>query len=69
MGPQVCNGLKSRYKNDVACQGVGGGYEAGLTTNALPSGTSPAATREAQRLFNLAATKCPQSRIVAGGFS
>ena len=70
VGPPTCQGLKSTYgANNVACQGVGSPYDATLGANVLPEGTTSAAYGEAQRLFNLANTKCPNTKIVAGGYS
>jgi cutinase len=69
MGPAVCSGLKQKLgAGSVACQGVGGAYSAGLMDNVSAKGTSEAAIKEAQAMFNLAQSKCPQSTIVAGGY-
>jgi cutinase len=69
VGPPTCEGLKKAYSNDVACQGVGKPYTAGVGENALSDGTTKAAYGEAQRLFDLAASQCPDTIIVAGGYS
>jgi len=70
MGPVVCSGLKSKIgAGSVACQGVGGPYTAGLIENVSAKGTTDAAIGEAQKMFKMAAEKCPQATIVAGGYS
>jgi len=69
IGPAVCSGLKTRLAGRVACQGVGGGYKAKLQDNGNPKGTSAAATQEAVKVFQQAASKCPNAKIVFGGYS
>jgi hypothetical protein len=70
VGPPTCSGLQDAYGADsVVCQGVGGPYTASLADNALPDGTSEAAIEEAQRLFELANSQCPDAYVVAGGYS
>jgi cutinase len=69
MGPIVCKGLKSKFgATNVACQGVGGAYRAGLAENVSPKGTTDAAIRVAKDHLQNAARKCPASQIVSGGY-
>jgi cutinase len=69
MGPVVCKGLKSKLgASNVACQGVGGAYKAGLAENVYPKGTTDAAIKVAKDHLRSAATRCPQAKIVSGGY-
>ncbi|PNS20149.1 hypothetical protein CAC42_5599 [Sphaceloma murrayae] len=65
IGPPVANGLKARFR--VAVQGVD--YRAGLDTNALPDGADPAGIRDMKNKISEAASKCPNTKIVVGGYS
>jgi cutinase len=51
----------------VAIQGVK--YAADIAGNLAAGGCAAAGINEAVRLFNLANTKCPETIIVAGGYS
>ncbi|PYH88759.1 cutinase [Aspergillus ellipticus CBS 707.79] len=70
IGPPLCSSLKSKLGADkVACQGVGGQYQAGLVQNALPQNTDPGSIDAAKQMFDEANSKCPNTKIVAGGYS
>ncbi|KAL1634024.1 hypothetical protein SLS56_002616 [Neofusicoccum ribis] len=63
VGPALADQLRSQF--DVAVQGVD--YPAGLTTNFF--GGSLVGISEMRDMFNLAASKCPDTIIVGGGYS
>ncbi|RDW63299.1 cutinase-3 [Coleophoma cylindrospora] len=70
VGPQTCASLQATLgASNVACQGVGSPYAATLADNFLPQNTSPTAIGAATAMFNLANTQCPDTLIVAGGYS
>jgi len=70
IGPPLCNDLKASLgASTVACQGVGPPYMATLADNFLPQNTSPQDIGAATTLFNLAHTKCPNTKVIAGGYS
>ncbi|KAK5788397.1 hypothetical protein VI817_009355 [Penicillium citrinum] len=53
---------------DVGCQGIGGDYTAGLAENFLPDNTAPQDVQAAVDVFDKCNTKCPNAKIVAGGY-
>ncbi|KAK2760060.1 cutinase [Colletotrichum kahawae] len=68
VGPPTSDGLKKRYgDNRVATEGVD--YAAALTTNFLPGGADPDGVTTMRKLLNDAASKCPNAKLVAGGYS
>ncbi|KAJ2906797.1 carbohydrate esterase family 5 protein [Zalerion maritima] len=70
LGPPLADALESEYgASNVWIQGVGGAYEALLSTNVLPRFTTQEAIDEAHNHFKDAQSKCPDAAIVAGGYS
>ncbi|KAJ5763031.1 hypothetical protein N7533_001712, partial [Penicillium manginii] len=69
VGPEVCTDLKTKLGGAVGCQGIGGAYTAGLAENFLPDNTAPQDVQAAVDVFNKCNTKCPNAKIVAGGYS
>lgn len=68
VGPEVCDALKLDLGGKVGCQGIGGAYTAGLAENFLPKNTAPQDIQAAVDVFNKCNTKCPNAKIVAGGY-
>ncbi|OOQ87983.1 Cutinase 3 [Penicillium brasilianum] len=69
VGPEVCTDLGVQLGGKVGCQGIGGAYTAGLEENFLPQNTAPQDIQAAVDVFNECNTKCPNAKIVAGGYS
>ncbi|RDI77214.1 hypothetical protein Vi05172_g12770 [Venturia inaequalis] len=68
VGPPTADGIKSAFGSSrVAVEGVD--YGALLSTNFNPGGADYAGISEMKSLFQDAASKCPNSAIVAGGYS
>ena len=68
LGPGVCAGLKAKYNNKVACQGVGAGYSGNIQDALLPKGTTDSAIGAGLSMINLAFWKCPKTQVVFGGY-
>jgi cutinase len=68
VGPATARALRSELgASTVAVQGVD--YDARVGTNALPGGTSRASATLMRDLLTDAASQCPDSIIVTGGYS
>jgi cutinase len=68
VGPPTSDGLKKAFGADkVATEGID--YAALINTNALPGGTDAASQKLMSDTLTSMATKCPDSIIVAGGYS
>ncbi|KAJ4353113.1 hypothetical protein N0V95_003647 [Ascochyta clinopodiicola] len=68
VGPPTSDGLKKEFgANAVATEGIS--YAATIGTNAIPGGTDAASKKLMQDTLNSMAQKCPDSVIVAGGYS
>jgi cutinase len=61
--------MKSRSNNQVACQGIGGAYEATLEANLEPKGTDDQSVNEAKKVIMTAMSNCPTARVVMAGYS
>jgi len=66
IGPGLISAIKSKIPN-TAVQGVA--YSAGVAGNLMPGGGDPAGISEAKKDYELAASKCPQTVIIGGGYS
>ncbi|KAF3937853.1 Cutinase [Dactylella cylindrospora] len=67
-GPGTANGLKAAFGlTNVAAEGID--YPALVTTNLLPGGADLNGIAEMKALLNDAASKCPNSILVVGGYS
>ncbi|KAF2153627.1 carbohydrate esterase family 5 protein [Myriangium duriaei CBS 260.36] len=76
VGPALCSGLQSALgASKIGCQGIGNaqGYTASLADNTptYDGGilTSKSAVAGAASIFNQVNTKCPNSKVVATGYS
>ncbi|KAH8174065.1 cutinase domain-containing protein [Sarocladium implicatum] len=68
VGPPTGNALKQKYGADrVAVEGVP--YGALISTNALPGGTDSRSAGQMRTLIEQAASQCPDSALVVGGYS
>ncbi|KAJ4298005.1 hypothetical protein N0V90_005904 [Kalmusia sp. IMI 367209] len=67
-GPQTSDGIKAAFGDaNVATEGIE--YAAALAPNALPGGTDAQSKQAMADILNAMASQCPNSVIVAGGYS
>jgi len=66
IGAQLVPAIRKKIP-DIAVEGVT--YGAGIAGNLTPGGGDPAGITDATRLYNLAASKCPNTIITGGGYS
>jgi hypothetical protein len=70
LGNPLGSALERKYGADqVWVQGVGGPYGATIAGNLMPRGSPPDSIAEMVRLLTMANSKCPNSKVVAGGYS
>jgi cutinase len=69
IGPQLCDGLKTRLGARFGCQGIGGGYKAGILDNMLELGTADASIEAALDVFKKVNAKCPTAKLLFMGYS
>ncbi|KAF2636485.1 cutinase precursor [Massarina eburnea CBS 473.64] len=68
VGPPTSDAIKAEFgETNVATEGID--YAAALLPNALPGGTDAKSKKLMQDTLNAMATQCPDSVIVAGGYS
>ncbi|KAE9968052.1 hypothetical protein EG328_007805 [Venturia inaequalis] len=66
VGARLYPELKKVFPS-LAVEGVA--YGAGVPGNLMPGGGDPAGIKEATKDYNLAASKCPDTVIIGGGYS
>jgi cutinase len=70
LGAPLGDALERKYgANQVWVQGVGGPYVATVPGNLMSRGSTREGIAEMVRLLNLANSKCPEAKVVAGGYS
>jgi len=67
LGPGLESGLKRKFPGQFQLQGVE--YPADLFSNFLPEGSNNPAIRQMREDITKIHTKCPETRIAAGGYS
>jgi cutinase len=68
IGPDLKRALESRLPRGQSLTTQGVDYAALLSTNYLPGGTDSRSEEEMKSMLRLAHTKCPNAKIVVGGY-